>query len=47
MKKFLQYSLVAAAALSATGQMAAQAPGNRMIYGFNLGSAEWKDGTKA
>lgn len=47
MKKNLYVSLMLAASLSTAASALAAAPGNRVFYGFNLGSAEWKDEVKA
>lgn len=44
MKKSFYVSLVCAASLSVVSGAMAAAPGNRVFYGFNLGSAEWADG---
>jgi len=44
MKKTIYLSLLIAACMISSLVVSAAAPGNRVFYGFNLGSAEWSDG---
>ena len=44
-KPFISSLLLGAALLPALSAWSA-APGNRVFYGFNLGSAEWAEGAK-
>ena len=43
MKKSIYLSLLGAAIVMPSLAVSAAAPGNRVIYGFNMGSAEWAD----
>lgn len=45
MNKSIYLSLLGAALLAPAFAVSAAAPGNRVIYGFNMGSAEWADAT--
>ena len=43
MKKFLYLTFLGATLATSASSLNAAAPGNRVIYGYNLGSAEWAD----
>lgn len=46
MKQKNYLALLGAACMLSALSVSAAAPGNRVIYGFNVGSAEWEDETK-